>query len=395
MRKSGTKRSLRVWTWMLALCLLLGTGASAAPPGATVWGYSEGLAQCEFNGKWGYVDGTRNVVIPLQYRSIVSFSLGMAAVNLDGKLGVIRQDGAYLIQPEYDTLMPIDCGLYLAQKGGGWGVVSILPFSDGAGGATNVLYELSYDSVKVEEQGGVQVLTLRDKTGGVTRVPVFDLPGILVRKGVPSAQFPLTRGKLPKFSDVSQKEWYALWVDIAYNVGLISGVGNNRFHPDGTMSIAETLQLAATIESRYRDDSFHKSSGQTKPYWYTGAVNYCVASGIIRSGQFTQSDYERPATRLEMAQIFAATSPVKNMPVLNHSVRVRVFIPDILPTSEGADAVYSLYEKGLLSGVDSNLTFNPKGTMTRAEAAALASRIARAEQRITLWGAYDGADLVR
>ena len=94
--------------------------------GATVWGYSEGLAQCELAGKWGYVDAGRNVVIPLQYDSIVSFQLGIAAVNLNGKLGVIRQDGRYLIQPEYDTLLPIDCGLYIAQKGaaGAWSVYS-------------------------------------------------------------------------------------------------------------------------------------------------------------------------------------------------------------------------------------------------------------------------------
>lgn len=394
MKKSGLKLWMQSIAGVLAVCLLLTGWVSAAPAGATVWGYSEGLAQCELNGKWGYVNGNREVVIPIQYDSIVSFSLGIAAVNLNGKLGVIRQDGTYLIQPEYDTLMPIDCGLYIAQKGGSWGVVSILPFTDGSGTTTNVLYDLSYDSVKVEEQGGVQVLTLRGTDGNITRVPVFDLPGILIRKGVPSAQFPLTRNKLPKFSDVSQREWYALWVDIAYNVGLVSGVGDGRFNPNGTMSIAETLQLAATIESRYRDDSFHKSA-QTGPNWYTGAVNYCIASGIIRSGQFAQKDYTRPATRLEMAQIFAATSPVKEMPVLNNPVRVCSSVPDMLPTAEGADSVYSLYEKGLLSGVDGNLTFNPKGTMTRAEAAALASRIARAEQRITLWGSYDSNALVK
>lgn len=79
------------------------------------------------------MDAGRNVVIPLQYDSIVSFQLGIAAVNLNGKLGVIRQDGRYLIQPEYDTLLPIDCGLYIAQKGGGWGVVSILPSRTGRG----------------------------------------------------------------------------------------------------------------------------------------------------------------------------------------------------------------------------------------------------------------------
>ena len=108
MKRSGGYRLLAV---VLVLCLTLGGGALAAPAGATVWGYSEGLAQCELGGKWGYVNGKKEVVIPLQYDSIVSFQLGVAAVNLGGKLGVIRQDGTYLIPPEYDTLMPINCGL--------------------------------------------------------------------------------------------------------------------------------------------------------------------------------------------------------------------------------------------------------------------------------------------
>ena len=70
------------------------------------------------------------------------------------------------------------------------------------------------------------------------------------------------------------------------------------------------------------------------------------------------------------------------MPVLNSASRVRSSIPDVKSGSTGAESVYALYEKGILSGVDSSLTFNPTGTMTRAEAAALAARIARAEQRI-------------
>ena len=158
------RRGARAAAVLLALALgagpLLLPAAAAVPAGATVWGYSEGLAQCELDGKWGFVDSGRNVVIPLRYDSVVSFQLGIAAVNLNGKLGVIRQDGKYLIQPEYDTLMPIDCGLYLAQKGAGWGVVSILPLSDGKGGRTNVLYDLVYASVRVDEQGGTNVLTL-------------------------------------------------------------------------------------------------------------------------------------------------------------------------------------------------------------------------------------------
>lgn len=381
------KRMLRLPCLLLALCLLLGGQALAAPEGAVVWGYSEGLAQCEYNGKWGFVDAQKRVVIPLKYNSVVSFSLGLAAVNLDGKLGVIRPDGTYLIQPEYGTLLPLDCGLYVVQKGTRWGVASILPFSDGQGGTTNLLYDLIYDSATITEQGGTRVLTLT-RDGEVTKIPVFELPRILVEKGVPSARFSLTRGKLPDFSDVSPRDWFAVWVDIAYNVGLTSGVGGNRYAPDQTLTVAEVLKLAATMESRYKDDSFHTSSS-TGPYWYSGAVNYCLASGIIQSGTFSQKDYLRPATRREIAQIFAATSQAKHMKNINDLSRIKTSVPDVKPGDPGADAIYSLYAKGVLTGVDSKLTFNPKGTVTRAEAAAIVARMARAEQRLTLWGTFN------
>ena len=381
------KRMLRLPCLLLALCLLLGGQALAAPEGAVVWGYSEGLAQCEYNGKWGFVDAQKRVVIPLKYNSVVSFSLGLAAVNLDGKLGVIRPDGTYLIQPEYGTLLPLDCGLYVVQKGTRWGVASILPFSDGQGGTTNLLYDLIYDSATITEQGGTRVLTLT-RDGEVTKIPVFELPRILVEKGVPSARFSLTRGKLPDFSDVSPRDWFAVWVDIAYNVGLTSGVGGNRYAPEQTLTVAEVLKLAATMESRYKDDSFHTSSS-TGPYWYSGAVNYCLASGIIQSGTFSQKDYLRPATRREIAQIFAATSQAKHMKNINDLSRIKVSVPDVKPGDPGADAIYSLYAKGVLTGVDSKLTFNPKGTVTRAEAAAIVARMARAEQRLSLWGTFN------
>ena len=383
------RRGVRVLAALLALVLsaglLLLPAAAAAPAGATVWGYSEGLAQCELNGKWGFVDAGRNVVIPLRYDSVVSFQLGIAAVNLNGKLGVIRQDGKYLIQPEYDTLMPIDCGLYLAQKGAGWGVVSILPLSDGQGGRTNVLYDLVYDSVRVDEQGGTNVLTLTARDGAVTKIPVYDLPAILAARGAASARFPLTRGKLPAFSDVSPRDWYALWVDIAYNVGLVSGVGGGRFAPGQTLTVAEAIQLAATVESRYRGDSFHEETASGAK-WYTPAVDYCLANGILKAETAARTDYNRPITRREAAELFAATSLAKSLPELNDRNRVRTSVPDVHPGERGAEAVYALYAKGILAGVDGGMTFSPGGTFTRAEAAAIVSRMARAEQRIVLWG---------
>ena len=380
----------KIVTGLLALALCIGAAATAVPAagaagtadGVTIWGYSEGLALAEKDGLWGYANVARQIVIPIQYSSALDFSLGMAQVKLGYRLGVIRQDGQYLIEPQYSSLYHINSGIYLAQKGTQWGVVSILPFPDGKGGTTDVLYDFIYDRAEVVEQGGVEVLTLYQGSAK-TSIPVFDLPAMLQEKQVPSAQFPLTRGLVPDFSDVSPRDWYAVWVDIAYNVGLMSGVGGDRFAPSATLTVAEALQLAATMESRYKGDDFHlrKPSGAQ---WYQPAVEYCVASGIIKSGEF--SSYTRPVTRREMARIFGSTTLARELPNINSLDRVKALVPDIAVGSAGAGEIYSLYAKGILSGVDSKLTFRPDATITRAEVAAIVARMARAEQRVTLWG---------
>ena len=368
----------------LLLCAALAAGllpGAAAAAGVTIWGYSEGLALAEKDGKWGYANPARQIVIPIQYSSALDFSLGMAQVKLGSKLGVIRQDGRYLIRPEYDSLFHINSGVYIAQKGIKWGVVSILPLTDEQGGTTNVVYDFVYDKAEVVEQGGVEVLNLY-QGAEKTAIPVFDFPSLLQEKEVPSSQFPLTRGLKPSFTDVSPRDWYAVWVNVAYNVGLVSGVGSNRFAPDATLTVAEALQLAANLESRYRGDDFHLKNNEN-PVWFQPAVDYCIACGIIKAGDY---EYSSPVTRREMARIFGATTLAKELPQINSLDRVKAAVPDVSAKSGGADEIYRLYAAGILSGVDSSLTFRPEATITRAEVAAIAARMARAEQRIILWG---------
>lgn len=368
----------RFFCLLVTAALLAGAPASAR----TIWGYSEGLALAQEGNLYGYADTAGNVVIPVQYDTALSFSLGMAKVGKEGRLGVIQQDGRYLIEMEYGTLDHIDAGVYIAQKGNKWGVVSILPFPDGKGGRTNLLYPLEYDNIQITRSGGTDVLAF-EKDGSRTTLPLFRLPGLMLEKQVPSARFPLVRGRLPDFSDVSPRDWYDLWADLAYNLGLMEGVGGSRFAPRQVLTVAEALQLAAQMESRYTGDSFHTHSGSSGGAWYTPAVDYCIASGIIRSGEF--SSYTRAVTRAEVARIFAATSLAREMPAINSLAQVKAAVPDVKAGDYAADAIYSLYTKGVLTGTSSNLAFQPAGSFTRAEAAAIVSRMARAEQRITLF----------
>ncbi len=370
----------RILPVLLAVILLCVTTPSAAA--RTVWGYSEGLALTQEGTLYGYVNTTGTLVIPIQYTTALSFSLGLAKVGQNGRLGIIRQDGHYLIEMEYGTLDPIDAGLYIAQRGVKWGIVSLLPFPDGKGGQTNLLYPLEYDSIRIVRSGGTDVL-LFEKDGTQSTLPLFKLPGLMLRRQIPSARFPLTHGRLPTFSDVGPRDWFNLWSDLAYNLGLMEGVGGGRFAPDKTLTVAEALKLAAEMESRYIGDDFHNHSSASSGAWYSPAVDYCIARGILSSGTF--SSYTRTITRAEMAQIFAATSLAREIPEINSLSRIRSSIPDVNAGDPAAGAIFSLYAKGILTGTSTNLSFRPNSTLTRAEAAAIVSRMARAEQRVSLF----------
>ncbi len=357
---------------------------AAVLPGAaayTVHGYSEGLAQAEDAGKWGFAGGDGSPVVPLQYDSVVSFSLGMAAVNLNGKLGVIRPDGQYLIRPEYDTLMPVGYGLYMAQKGDGWGVVSILPYTR-EGEQTNEIYPLIYAKVELGVSGGLDALILTSQGGGRTVIPLFQIPGHLAGLGVEGSQFPLTRGRVPSFTDVRGQDWFSLWVDIAYNTGIMSGTGGGAFEPGREVTVAEAIQMAANMSSRYRGDTFHTTAHVSTP-WYSDAVTYCLASNIIEPYQF--DDYGRQITRRELAQVFGATELARSLSQRNDPEKVKGAVKDVKADDPAAEAVYGLYVKGILTGVNQDLSFRPDAAVTRAEAAALAARLARPEQRVDLF----------
>jgi hypothetical protein len=73
--------------------------------------FSEGLAYVEKDGKCGYIDKTGKVIIPLIYEIAQSFSEGLAAVEKDGKWGYIDKTGKVAIPFEYVSAQPFEGGM--------------------------------------------------------------------------------------------------------------------------------------------------------------------------------------------------------------------------------------------------------------------------------------------
>ena len=172
------------------------------------------------------------------------------------------------------------------------------------------------------------------------------------------------------FSDVDENLWYGNTqqkvIANAYEYGLMQGSGGNMFNPTGNMTLAEAVTIAARVHHIYNGGDGVFTQGST---WYQVYVDYCIANDIIGAGTF--SDYNKAATRAEMAYIFSRALPNSEFASQN-TVNS---LPDVNSSTPYYSAILMLYKAGVVAGSDAQGTFNPANNITRAEAAAIISRV--------------------
>jgi len=144
--------------------------------------FSEGLALVmagnnansgRFNWKYGYIDMTGELVIPVQYDYAMDFSEGLAAVYMqkNGGWGFIGKTGELAVPFMYEQASPFCEGLAAVSKDGKWGYI------DAAGGiAVPFEYRQAYSfidglsAVMIEYNPSNSKWGIIDKNGG-TAVP--------------------------------------------------------------------------------------------------------------------------------------------------------------------------------------------------------------------------------
>ncbi len=177
-----------------------------------------------------------------------------------------------------------------------------------------------------------------------------------------------------KFADVRSSDWFAGSVKDAYELGLVKGESETAFSPAGSVNIAAAITLACRIHSIYNTGTADFIQGYP---WYQVYVDYAVANGIIRAGEYTNMGAK--ATRVQYATIMAKALPDSALPAIN-TVEDNA-IPDVKMMDARAADIYKLYRAGILTGSDSRGTFNPQSDIKRSEVAALVTRMADASLR--------------
>ena len=102
--------------------------------------YFEGYAAARKNGKWGYVSESRDKkVIDYDFDAVNDLQAseaaaadycrpvtgGYIAVKKGSMMGIINLDGKTVVPYEYSNIMPGSNGVFIAQKGGTWGVILV------------------------------------------------------------------------------------------------------------------------------------------------------------------------------------------------------------------------------------------------------------------------------
>ena len=188
-----------------------------------------------------------------------------------------------------------------------------------------------------------------------------------------------------QFTDVPASAWYYENVKTAYELGLVNGSSASTYSPDDNITVAEVQTLVARIHSTYYGNTIAPVSGA----WYTPYIEYCIehidreicSMAYMQDGGRVFAD--TPASRTYFAYLMYAALPYSEYTHINTIVNGALPDVDDIVFMDADARIYTLYRAGILTGSDAYGTFNPDTNITRAEVAAIVSRMIDPTQRIS------------
>jgi hypothetical protein len=190
------------------------------------------------------------------------------------------------------------------------------------------------------------------------------------------------------FLDIKASDWFYGDVEYVHTNGLMNGTGAAAFSPDVKISRAMIVTILYRCEQASLETAAAGGGVPDAPSpgtaftdvpaneWYTDAVAWASANGIVNGvggNSFAPDDF---ITRQDLAAIIIryADYAEKRFPV---TLQYQSFADEAGIAEYAKSAVQTLYCGGIVNGKPGNL-FDPTGTATRAEAAALLRRFIEA-----------------
>ena len=176
-----------------------------------------------------------------------------------------------------------------------------------------------------------------------------------------------------EFVDLDPDAWYHAAVDYVLRKGLMNGVGNGKFDPNGTTSRAMIVTILWRLEGEPVVNYLMQFEDVPAETWYTEAVRWAASERIVEGYSDTAFGPADPITREQFAAILWRYAKYKSRDVSVGENTNILRYEDAFSISEYAiPAMQWACGAGLLQGDGVNLT--PRADATRAQAAALFQR---------------------
>ena len=171
------------------------------------------------------------------------------------------------------------------------------------------------------------------------------------------------------FTDLQGYEWAEEYINKLAESGVVNGKSENSFAPADNVTRFEYVTM---LSRAYKMESEAELpfADVTDDHWAYQAVKGAYARGIIGGVDETTFDGDAFITREAMAVIVYRL--MGGEPA--NAEGITEYADDAEISDWAVDAVYKMQELGVMGGKDGNM-FDPKGLATRAETAAVISRL--------------------
>ena len=171
-----------------------------------------------------------------------------------------------------------------------------------------------------------------------------------------------------RYVDVTnEKVWYFPYVYAAHDAGLMNGMGQDRFVPEGHLTRAQMAMLLYRMAGTPGVQGENPFTDVRTGKWYTNAVLWAAEHEIVYGygdGRFRPDGDITRQEAVTMLARFAALQEVE----LKKTVEPRIFTDEAKISGWAKEAVKLCTEAGILEGYPDG-SFRPWNLITRAEAA--------------------------
>ena len=176
------------------------------------------------------------------------------------------------------------------------------------------------------------------------------------------------------FDDISKTDWFYENVMKAYKDGLMNGMSDTKFAPNMSVARGMLTTVIHRLEGEPETDVKEKFEDVQSGMWFAHSVKWAAENNIVTGISDNMFAPNNNVTREQMAVILHRYAKYKGKATDDALADTLTYSDTALIASWATDAVKWCYKNGIMAG-NADGSFNPKGSVTRAELAAVLTRI--------------------